>query len=126
MATLATAMAPPRGRGPLWSLRPCGSLRPPESVWLPGSIWPSGCPLPGAAPLTALAGSVAAMASLSLAQASRRDSSHPPIASATAAYRHSTPSPAHADRKWTHCAPAVRTHSGLVVVSEFPTIRIGM
>jgi hypothetical protein len=33
------------------------------------------------------------------AHASRRASSHPPTASAITAYRHSTPSPAHADKK---------------------------
>src|SRR5262249_33964200 len=38
------------------------------------------------------------------AHASRRPSSPPPIASATAAYTHSTSSPAHADRKCGHWA----------------------
>ncbi len=57
-------------------------------------------------------------------QASRRTSSQPPIASATAAYRLSTPRPAHADRKCGHC-PAPVHSSGLVVVSEFPMMKIG-
>src|SRR5262252_8062349 len=59
-------------------------------------------------------------------QASRRTSSQPPATSATAVYKHSRARPAHGDGKCGQLAAAPPHGTGLVALSELPTIRIGM